>query len=189
MGQSHVIRRPSTCHLIRIKIPKLLILKDEYVRKSGHISVVSPEQSRTVDIDRDGDKGLKDTSSVQSLGNGLVEQVFEFWQAQPGLIHCRKLNGHQSAINSAVEYAGGGVHGVEIVNLCISRYSTLLANHHGIYRSVYKWNITEFLSRRSHYNIDRLSGDDWEKPFIQWEQSKDKSSKPSDLYVGMNYDS
>jgi hypothetical protein len=74
------------------------------------------------------------------------------------------LDGQVSHIKAAIEYLGKS----ELVILCVQRYSTILVNAEGRYRQVYRWSIGEFLSRRSHYNLDRLSGDDWEREFLAW---------------------
>jgi hypothetical protein len=144
---------PSRLRVVVISCPKLLKYRDEWSKRSG----VAHEQDTEVDPEID----LKTTPLIPS---DPVKAVWDAWQSASGLIKSRRLDGQVGHIKAAIEYLGNS----EKVVLCVQRYSHILVNAEGKYRQAYRWGIGDFLCRRSHYNLDRLSSDDWEREFLAW---------------------
>jgi phage replication O-like protein O len=104
-----------------------------------------------------------------------VDKIFLFWNAREGLITHKNIKPHREAIQRTLK-----TYLEHDVMLAIERYSQVMVNKTGRYRKVYAWTLSEFLTRKSHYNIERLSSDQWEASFLPFESAKPKRGSQID---------
>jgi hypothetical protein len=122
-----------------------------------HASQSRVEQSRVDNAETEilsFSKNAK-TKSLEAIS------ILKYWNTQPAIMHHREVAGQEKAIIQTLKK-----YSQEEIKRAIERYSIVRENKAGKYRELYQWTLGEFLTRQSHYNLERFNAEEWEIPFM-----------------------
>ena len=93
--------------------------------------------------------------------------ILSHWNSQSKTIHHRRWEPKGTLLRIIKRYS------MDEIKLAIDRYNLILMNEDGRYRRVYSWTLTEFLRVHDGMNLERLTAEHWEAPFLRWETSRE----------------
>lgn len=100
-------------------------------------------------------------SKTQKARHLEALEIFKLWNSMPATMHHRAIASHEKAIHGAMKH-----NTPEEIMTAIRRYSLVRSNEDGKYRPLYAWTLSEFLTRKEGYNLERLNAENWEAPFL-----------------------